>query len=96
MVRAQLRIERKSRLAPPALPSSFATDVAEITGAPDLPRSKAAVKCGRYCQRQNRLANATSLGTSRGSSAKATSAAVLRGWVMGPSTLPCTQHSDVI
>jgi hypothetical protein len=33
VVRAQLRIERKARLAPPALPSSFAADVAEITGA---------------------------------------------------------------
>ena len=33
VVRAQLRIERRARLAPPALPSSFAADVAEITGA---------------------------------------------------------------
>lgn len=36
VVRAQLRIERKARLAAPALPSSFAADVAEITGAPVL------------------------------------------------------------
>ncbi len=34
VVRAQLRIERKARLAPPAVSSSFAADVAEITGAP--------------------------------------------------------------
>ena len=33
VVRAHLRIERKARLAAPALPSSFAADVAEITGA---------------------------------------------------------------
>lgn len=32
VVRAQLRIERKARLSPPSLPSSFASDVAEITG----------------------------------------------------------------
>ncbi|KAK9839878.1 hypothetical protein WJX81_008227 [Elliptochloris bilobata] len=34
VVRAQLRIERKARLVPPALPSSFAADIAEITGSP--------------------------------------------------------------